>query len=71
MFFWQNFFDKVTDSFKTKRYIHNHIEEMNIITVANKIDTSYDFHIKQNMHDREWKLFSMVKKKQKIGIFIY
>ena len=41
---------------------------MNIITVANKIDMSYDFHIKHNMHARERKIFSMVNKNKKMDI---
>ena len=31
------------DDFKNKGCNFNHIEEMNIITIANKMDMSYDF----------------------------
>ena len=35
---------------------------MHIITIANKMDMSYDFYIKQNMHAVEWKLNAMINK---------
>ena len=43
MTFRQFFLEKVIDDFKNKGYKFNHIEEMNIITIANKIDMSYFF----------------------------
>ena len=36
---------------------------MNIITIANKLDISYDFYIRRNMHAVEWKLNAMIYKK--------
>ena len=35
---------------------------MNNITIANKLDMSYDFYIKHNMHAVEWKLKTMINK---------
>ena len=40
----------------------NHIEEINTITIANKMDMSNDFHFKHNMHAVEWILNSMINK---------
>ena len=39
---------------------------MNNITIANKMDMSYDFYIKHNMHDVEWKLNAMVNRKKNL-----
>ena len=56
---WQNFPEKVIDDFKNNGYKSNNIEEMNIITIFKKVDMSYDFYIKHNMHAVEWKLKAM------------
>ena len=48
--FWRNFPEKVINDFKNKGYNFNHNTEMNIITIAKKLDMSYDFYIKHNMH---------------------
>ena len=37
---------------------------MNIITIANKLDMSYEFYINHNMCSLEWKLIKMLKKTQ-------
>ena len=50
MFSWKKYLENVIDDFKNKEYNFNHIEEMNIITISNKMDMSYDFYIKHNMH---------------------
>ena len=55
MISWLNFLEKVVDDFKNKGYTLNHMAEMNIITIAIKLDMSYDFYIKHNMHAVEWK----------------
>ena len=52
------------DDFKNKGYTFNHVAEMNIITIANKLDMSYDFCIKHNMHAVEWKINAMINKKK-------
>ena len=62
MISWQNFLEKVINDFKNKRYNFNHNEEMNNITIANKLDMSYDFYIKHNMCSLEWKLNAMINK---------
>ena len=56
------FFEKVISDFKDRGYIFNHIAEMQIITIANKVDTSYDFYIKHNMHAVEWRLNAIINK---------
>ena len=35
---------------------------MHIITIANKMDMSYDFYIKHKLHAFEWKLNKMLDK---------
>ena len=35
---------------------------MNIITIAIKMDMSYEFYIKHKMHAIEWKLNSLINK---------
>ena len=59
---WQNFLENVIDDFKNKGYKFNHLEEINIITIVNKMDMSCDCYIRHNMHAVEWKLFAMVNK---------
>ena len=39
---------------------------MKIITKTNKLDMSYDFHVKHNMHAVEWKLSAMINKDKKL-----
>ena len=53
---------KVFGDFKDKGYNFSHIAEMQIVTIANKMDMSYDFYIKHNMHATEWKLNAMINK---------
>ena len=53
-----------------KGYNFKNFEEKNIITMANKMDMSYDIYIKHNMHAVEWKIFSINKNKALINKFI-
>ena len=39
---------------------------MHIITIANKRDMSYDFHIKHNMCALEWKLNAMINRNKSL-----
>ena len=66
MISWRNYLENVIDDFKNKGYKFNHIEEMNNITISNKMDMSYEFHIKHNMHAIEWKLKAMVNKNKSL-----
>ena len=66
MISWSKFLGKVISDFKDKGYNFNHIAEMNIITVANKTDVSYEFYIKHNMCALEWKLNSMMNKNKNL-----
>ena len=50
------------EDFKDKGYNFNHIPEMHIITIANKLDKTNDLYIKHNMHAAEWKLNAMINK---------
>ena len=45
-----------------KGYTFDRIAELNITTIANKMDVTYDFHNKNNMQSVEWKLISMINK---------
>ena len=39
---------------------------MHIITIAHKMDMSYDFYIKHNMHAVEWKINAMINKNKNL-----
>ena len=39
---------------------------MHIITIANKLDMTYDFYLKHNMCGLEWKLNAMINKKESL-----
>ena len=56
---WESFLVKVIDDFKDKGFNFNHLAEMHIITIANKMDMSYDF-FKHKMHAVQWKLNAMI-----------
>ena len=43
MITWKNLLEKVIDDFKDKGYTFNQIAQMHIITIAYKMDMSYDF----------------------------
>ena len=62
MFSWSNFLEKTIGDFNDKGYNFNHIAEMRIITITNKLDMSYDFCIKHNMCAVNWKLKAMINK---------
>ena len=66
MISWKNFLVRVIDDFKDKGYNFSRIAEMHIITIANKRDMSYDFHIKHNMPAIEWKLNAMINKNKSL-----
>ena len=55
MFSWKSFLEDVLNDYNKKRYTFNRIDETNIIKIADKMDISYDFNIKHNMHAVEWK----------------
>ena len=63
---WKIFLMKVIDDFRDKGYTFNHIAEMHIITKANKMDVSYDFYIKNNLHAVECKLNAMINKNKSL-----
>ena len=47
---WYILFQNVIGDFKDEGYIFNHIADMNINTKADKLELSYDFYNKHNMH---------------------
>ena len=63
---WKNFLAKMIDDFKDKGYTFNHIAEMHIITIAKKLDMSYDFCLKHKMCALEWKLNALINKNKSL-----
>ena len=63
---WEKFMENVIKDFKNKGYNFNHIAKMNIITIANQMDMSYDFYIKHNMNAVEWLLIAMINKNKNL-----
>ena len=63
---WKNFSEKVIDDFKDKGYKFYLIAEMHIITLANKLDMSFDFYIKHTMCALERKLNAMINKNKSL-----
>ena len=62
----EKYLENVIDDSKNKGHNFNHIEEMIIITISKKMDMSYDFYIKHNMHAIEWKINAMVNKNKSL-----
>ena len=58
----KKYLENINDGFKNKGYVFNNIEEMNIITISNKMEMTYDFFIIHNIHAIERKLNAMVNK---------
>ena len=54
---WSNYIREAIDGCN-----FSHIAEMDIITLANKRDMTYDFYLKNNMPAFEWKLNSKINK---------
>ena len=59
---WSNHSREAINNIKEEGYHFNHIAEMDIITLAQKRDMTYDFYLKHNMSAFEWKLNAMINK---------
>ena len=59
---WKFFVENVINNFKNEGFDFSHISQMNFIVVCNKMDMTYDYHMKHNMHDVEWKSNAMINK---------
>ena len=59
---WSNYIRDAIDKLKEEGYDFNYIAEMDIITLADKRDMTYDFYLKHNMSAFEWKLNAMINK---------
>ena len=57
-----SFLTKKISDFIIEGFNFSHLAEMNIITIANKMDMSYEFHIRHNMHAVQWKLIAMINR---------
>ena len=66
MISWSKVLENVLDDFKNKGYSFEHIAEMNIITIANKLDMSNAFYNKHNMHAIEWKINPIINKNKNL-----
>ena len=66
MCFWQTFLVDANKDFKNKGYDFHQIAEINIITLANKMDRSCDFFIRHIIHAVERKLNAMINKNENL-----
>ena len=57
---WSNLLEKVISGSKVKGCTFNHIAEMHFITIAKKLDMTYDFYIKHIKCALDWKLNVMI-----------
>ena len=64
----EKYLEKVNDVFENIGYNFNHIEEVNGLTISNIMDMSYDFYIKHNMQEIEWKMNAMINKNKSLII---
>ena len=66
MSFWRKNSENAIKDFNYKGYNFNHIAEKIFITIANKLDMSYDVYINYNMHAVEWKLKVLINKNRNL-----
>ena len=66
MCLWKKILENAIKDFNIKVSKFNHIADLKIITIANKLDLSYDFHIKRNMHAVEWKINGLKNKNKSL-----
>ena len=58
--------EELIDDYKYKRYTLICIDGLNTTLIAEKVDMSYGFYIKHNMHAVEWKLNAMIYKNKNL-----
>ena len=63
---WKIFIENVINDFENDGYVFSHISQMNIITICNNMDMTYDFYMKQNMPAVEWKINQLINKNKKL-----
>ena len=56
------FVETVINNSKNGGFDFSHISQMNNTIISNKMDMTYDFYTKQNIHMIEWKLNKFFKK---------
>ena len=59
---WKIFVENVINNFNNDGFDISHISQMNIIIVCSKVDMTYGFYMKHNMHAVEWKLNQLINK---------
>ena len=60
------FFRKLIIDYKEKGYFFNQCAEMNNITIARKMDMTYQFNFKHKICALEWKLNAMINKNKSL-----
>ena len=66
MCFWQKFLANAIKDFDNKEYNLNHRAEMSKIKISNKLDMSFDFHIRHNMHAVEWRIKTIINENENL-----
>ena len=59
---WANYLRMFIDMFEVEGYDFNYIAEMEVITLVDKRDMTYEFYMKHNMSAIEWKINAMINK---------
>ena len=59
---WSNYLRDAITNLREEGYHFDHIAEMDILTLAHKRDTTYDFYMKHIMSAFEWKLNAVINK---------
>ena len=65
---WSKYLREAIYNLKEEGYHFNHIADMDNITLAFKRYMTYDFSLKRNMSDFEWKLNAMINKNKNHSI---
>ena len=66
MLYWKSVSKDVINEYNYKGYTFNRIDELNIITIADRRDKTYDFYIYHKMCALEWKLDAMINKNKNL-----
>ena len=60
---WKSSSNTIISDFSNSGHEFDYIDEINIVTIVDKRDRTYDFYNKHNMHAVERKLNRMLKEK--------
>ena len=59
---WKIFVETVINNYKKEGFDYSHISQMNITTIAIKMDMTYDFYMKHQMHMIAWQINKLISK---------